>query len=266
MEGLHEKGVFTKVRRVPGMCTIPTRFVFKIKTDQYGNVTKYKARLVTKGFVQQKGTDFTESYAPTSSAVAIRAAIAIATAYYLEIEHLDVTQAFLNAEIDQLLHVEPPDGDEDGPSSRDFVYKLNYALYCLIQAPMLAIGYEGSTFTLQKDGMRLILVTYVDDLQLIYDKKDSKLSDWFKEEFGKQFKITNEGDLSWHLGVHYIRDRENKTTFCTQARYVDTLLEKYGYTDLKPRDTPAVAGEQLTKAPPDELLNDAEAKLFREQL
>eukprot|EP00961_Rhodomonas_salina_P139181 1872930-Rhodomonas_salina.1 len=110
------------------MRTIPTRFVFKIKTDQYGNVTKYKARLVAKGFVQQKGTDFTESYAPTS-AVAIRSTIAIATAYDLEIEHLDVTQAFLNAEIDQLLHVEPPDGDEDtaAPSSRDFVYKLNYA-------------------------------------------------------------------------------------------------------------------------------------------
>eukprot|EP00961_Rhodomonas_salina_P118238 1591226-Rhodomonas_salina.1 len=34
MEGLHEKGVFTKVKRVPGMRTIPTRFVFKIKTDQ----------------------------------------------------------------------------------------------------------------------------------------------------------------------------------------------------------------------------------------
>eukprot|EP00961_Rhodomonas_salina_P152169 2048201-Rhodomonas_salina.1 len=100
MEGLHEKGVFTKVRRVPGMRTIPTRFVFKIKTDQHGNVSKYKARLVAKGYFQQKGTDFTESYAPTSSAVAIRAAIAIATAYDLEIEHLDVAQAFLNAEID----------------------------------------------------------------------------------------------------------------------------------------------------------------------
>eukprot|EP00961_Rhodomonas_salina_P197583 2666270-Rhodomonas_salina.1 len=91
MEGLHEKGVFTKVKCVPGMRTIQTRFVFKIKTDQNGNITKYKTRLVAKGFFQQKGTDFTdsESYAPTSSAVAIRAAIAIATEYDLEIEHLD---------------------------------------------------------------------------------------------------------------------------------------------------------------------------------
>eukprot|EP00961_Rhodomonas_salina_P126103 1698906-Rhodomonas_salina.1 len=66
-------------------------------------------------------------------------------------------------------------------SSRDFVYKLNFALYGLIQAPMLwsktlrefllnlgfrAVGYEGSTFVLRKDGMKLTLVTYVDDLQL----------------------------------------------------------------------------------------------------
>eukprot|EP00961_Rhodomonas_salina_P222391 3007376-Rhodomonas_salina.2 len=137
MGGLHQKGVFTKIRRTPGMRTIPTRFVFKIKTNQHWNVTKYKVRLVAKGYFQQKGTDFTESYAPTSSAVAIRAAIAIATAYDLEIEHLDVTQAFLNAEIDRELLVDPPDCDDEGPSSKDFVYKLNYALYGLIQAPML---------------------------------------------------------------------------------------------------------------------------------
>ncbi len=108
------------------MRTIPTRFVFCIKTDESGNITKFKARLVAKGFVQQKGIDFTESYAPTSSAVAIRAAIAIATAYDLEIDHLDVTQAFLNAKIDQELYVEPADGDTSTPSktaslARDFV-------------------------------------------------------------------------------------------------------------------------------------------------
>eukprot|EP00961_Rhodomonas_salina_P089524 1203907-Rhodomonas_salina.1 len=254
------------------MRTIPTRFVFKIKTDQDGNITKYKARLVAKGFFQQKGTDFTESYAPTSSAVAIRAAIAIATAYDLEIEHLDVTQAFLNAKIDRELHVKGADGDDEMSSSRDFVYKLNFALYGLIQAPMLwsktlcefllnhgfwAVGYEGSTFVLRKDVMKLILVTYVDDLQLIYDKEPGALVDWFKTEFLKHFNITNEGSLTWHLGVHYIRDRDKRTTFCTQKRSVEALLEKYGFIDLKPRDTPMIAGEQLTKATDDELLDDA---------
>eukprot|EP00961_Rhodomonas_salina_P303254 3941158-Rhodomonas_salina.2 len=95
----------------------------------------------------------------------------------------------------------------------------------LLNLGFRAVGYEGSTYTLQKDGMKLILVTYVDDLQLIYDKSHSKLADYFKEEFGKRFKITNEGDLTWHLGVHYIRDQDNRTTFCTQFRYVEALLE-----------------------------------------
>eukprot|EP00961_Rhodomonas_salina_P197853 2669875-Rhodomonas_salina.1 len=100
----------------------------------------------------------------------------------------------------------------------------------------------------------------------MYDKKHGPLADWFKAEFSKRFNITNEGSLTWHLGVHYIRDREKRTTFCTQKRSVEALLEKYGYSDLKPRDTPMVAGEQLTKATDDELLDDAEATLFREML
>eukprot|EP00961_Rhodomonas_salina_P146108 1966517-Rhodomonas_salina.1 len=73
--------------------------------------------------------------------------------------------------------------------------------------------------------MKLTLVTYVDDLQLIYDKKHGALADWFKTEFSKRFNITNEGSLTWHLRVHYIRDREKRTTFCTQKRSVEALLE-----------------------------------------
>eukprot|EP00961_Rhodomonas_salina_P295301 3935336-Rhodomonas_salina.1 len=126
----------------------------------------------------------------------------------------------------------------------------------LLNLGFRAVGYEGSTFTLEKDWMLLILVTYVDNLQLIFDRGHAKLAEWFKNEFSKQFKITNEGDLTWHLGVHYVRASE------TESRKPLSALKR----NLKPRDTPAVAGEQLVKAPKEELLNDAEAKLFREQL
>mmetsp|Transcript_40744 Transcript_40744/g.83347 ORF Transcript_40744/g.83347 Transcript_40744/m.83347 type:complete len:82 (-) Transcript_40744:1533-1778(-) len=50
MDGLWAKGTFSKVKQTPGMRVIPTRFVFKIKTNEKGDVTKYKARLVGKGF------------------------------------------------------------------------------------------------------------------------------------------------------------------------------------------------------------------------
>jgi hypothetical protein len=281
MDGLHAKGVFTKTQRKRGMRTIPTRFVFKIKTDHMGDITKWKARLVAKGFFQQKGTDFTESYAPTSSAVAIRAAIAIATAYDLEIEHLDVTQAFLNAKIDRDLFVEPAEGDPTMSPSRDFVYKLNYALYGLVQAPLLwsqtlrdflvgigfkPVGYEGTTYVLHKDGQKVIIVTYVDDLQVLYHNTHKELADWVKSKFAERFDITDEGSLTWHLGVHYVRDRAAKTTYCHQTRYLESVLEKHGYQELKPRDTPWVSGTRLSDTTPATALSAAAAQAYREQL
>eukprot|EP00961_Rhodomonas_salina_P203347 2743593-Rhodomonas_salina.2 len=74
MDRMHEKGVLTPVRKEKGMRVIPTRFVFKIKTNEVGKVIKYKARLVAQGFHQIRRVDFTESYAPVSSAAAVRAA------------------------------------------------------------------------------------------------------------------------------------------------------------------------------------------------
>lgn len=241
---------------------------------------KYKARLVAQGFHQIQGVDFTESYAPVSSAAAVRAAVALATAKDLEITHLDVAQAFLNAKIDSEVYVAPTDGDPDY-SSKDFVFKLNRALYRLSQSPMLwaktlreflinigfkVVGYEGATYRLEKDGMRLILVTYVDDLQLIYHRDHTRLADEVIKAFADKFKITNEGDLTWHLGIHYVRDREKRVTVASQEQYLESVLERFGYQDLKPRSTPMIPNTRLVKALETELLSEDETRLFREQL
>lgn len=280
MDGLKATGTYTKVKKTPGMRVIPTRFVFKVKTDEHGNVIKYKARLVAKGFYQQKGLDFTESYAPVSSATAIRVATAIATAHDLEMRHFDVAQAFLNAKIDGEVYVSPPDGDPD-QSSKGFVCKLHRALYGLVQSPMLwaktlrafleeigfkVIGYEGSIYRLERDGQRIIIVTYVDDLQMLYHKDHEGLADEIIKTFNDKFKITDEGDLTWHLGIHYTRDRANRTTFLSQQKYVETILERFGYLDLNPVRTPAESDLKMFKAPDAELLSDAEASVYREQL
>eukprot|EP00961_Rhodomonas_salina_P123323 1661216-Rhodomonas_salina.1 len=76
----------------------------------------------------------------------------------------------------------------------------------LINQGFLVVGYEGATFKLEKDGMRLIIVTYVDDLQLVYHKRDEKLAEDVISAFRERFNITDEGNFSWHLGIHYTRD------------------------------------------------------------
>mmetsp|Transcript_40744 Transcript_40744/g.83342 ORF Transcript_40744/g.83342 Transcript_40744/m.83342 type:complete len:410 (-) Transcript_40744:207-1436(-) len=194
--------------------------------------------------------------------------------------HLDVAQAFLNAKIDEEVYVGPPDGDPD-QSTAGFVYKLHSALYGLVQAPMLwaktlrafleeigfkVIGYEGSIYRLERDGQRIILVTYVDDIQMLYHKDHEELANSVIKTFNDKFEITDEGDLKLHLGVHYIRDQVNHTTFLSQQKYVETILERFRYLDLNPVRTPAESDLKMFKAPESELLSPDEAGLYREQL
>eukprot|EP00961_Rhodomonas_salina_P271602 3669856-Rhodomonas_salina.1 len=114
--------------------------------------------------------------------------------------------------------------------------------------------------------MQLIIVTYVDDLQLVYHKRDEKLAEDVISAFRERFDITDEGNFSWHLGIHYTRDCDKRLTTASQQLYLETVLERLGFENLKPRNTPMVAGQRLTKASDDELLRDEEVTEFREQL
>jgi len=60
--------------------TVKTRFVFYIKHDAEGTMTRYKARLVAQGFNQVPGRDFDETWAPVPNAATMRAMIAVAVA------------------------------------------------------------------------------------------------------------------------------------------------------------------------------------------
>ena len=59
---------------------LPTRWVFALKTDQVGNVTKFKARFVVKGFLQRKGIDYNQVFSPAMCGEQWRLMVAVATA------------------------------------------------------------------------------------------------------------------------------------------------------------------------------------------
>jgi hypothetical protein len=74
----------------------------------YGNVQKYKARLVVKGFLQKEGIDFDEIFAPAAQCASFRMLISIAAQQRLQIEQIDVSTAFLNAELSEEVYVQLP--------------------------------------------------------------------------------------------------------------------------------------------------------------
>ena len=88
---------------------------------------------MVKGYLQQFGIDFDQTFASVVKPMAFRFIFAVAAYYDLDIDQLDVKTAFLYGIIDQLIYVEMPKGYE---VSND-VCKLNRALYGLKQSPRL---------------------------------------------------------------------------------------------------------------------------------
>jgi hypothetical protein len=93
-----------------------SQWVFKIKRDSTGNVSRYKAPPVAKGFKQQYGIDYEETFAPTLNLSSVRLLLTLATHFDYETAHLDVKTAFLNGICPELidLHAAPK-----GTKSRD---------------------------------------------------------------------------------------------------------------------------------------------------
>ncbi|GJV74681.1 retrovirus-related pol polyprotein from transposon TNT 1-94 [Tanacetum coccineum] len=113
---------------------IKLKWIYKVKTDEFGGVLKNKARLITQGFRQEEGINFEESFAPVSRIEAIRIFVANAAHKNMTIYQMDVKMAFVNGELKEEVYVSQPEGfvDQDNPSH---VYKLKKALYGLKQEP-----------------------------------------------------------------------------------------------------------------------------------
>ncbi|GKD10301.1 retrovirus-related pol polyprotein from transposon TNT 1-94 [Tanacetum coccineum] len=97
---------------------IKLKWIYKVKTDEFGGVLKNKARLVAQGFRQEEGIDFEESFAPVARIEAIRIFIANAAHKNMTIYQMDVKMAFLNGELKEEVYVSQPEGfvDQDNPS------------------------------------------------------------------------------------------------------------------------------------------------------
>jgi len=74
--------------------------VFKVKKGKDGKVLRYKARWVVKGYLQQYGVNYNQTFAAVVKPIAFRALFAIATYHDLKIEQMDIKTAFLYRLID----------------------------------------------------------------------------------------------------------------------------------------------------------------------
>ncbi|GJY91860.1 retrovirus-related pol polyprotein from transposon TNT 1-94 [Tanacetum coccineum] len=84
---------------------IKQKWIYKVKTDEFGGVLKNKARLVAQGFRQEEGIDFEESFAPVARIEAIRIFVANAANKNMMIFQMDVKMEFLNGKLKEKAYI-----------------------------------------------------------------------------------------------------------------------------------------------------------------
>ncbi|GJZ10708.1 retrovirus-related pol polyprotein from transposon TNT 1-94 [Tanacetum coccineum] len=234
---------------------IKLKWIYKVKTDEFGGVLKNKARLVAQGFRQEEGIDFEESFAPVARIEAIRIFVANAAHKNMTIYQMDVKTAFLNGELKEEVYVSQPEGfvDQDNPSH---VYKLKKALYGLKQAPrawydMLSSflisqhfskgAVDPTLFTRQAGNDLLLVQIYVDDI--IFASTNTAMCNEFANQMTTKFKMSMMGQMSFFLGLQI--SRCPKGIFINQSKYAFEIVKKYGMLTSDSVDTPMVEKSKL---------------------
>lgn len=89
---------------------IGVKWVYKVKKNAYGEVQRYKTKLVAKGYKQRHGINYEEVYVPVAHMEMIRLLISLAAETKWKIHQLDVKSTFLNGYLEEEVYVEQPLG------------------------------------------------------------------------------------------------------------------------------------------------------------
>jgi hypothetical protein len=234
---LLKSNTFTLVPLPNNRKAIEARWLFKVKRKADGTIDRYKARWVAKGYSQKFGIDYYDTYAPVVRLENLRFLIAYATQHELHIDQMDVDSAFLQAELQEDIYVEQPEGFISTKYPQ-YVCKLNKSLYGLKQAPLMwnntldkLIRQAGFTpiepdpciYVKKSTSDVTIVSVYVDDLLIIGQRKDI---DIFKKFITEHFKTKDLATVKSILGIEVMRDQNKGVTYLLQRGYIEKNTRK----------------------------------------
>ncbi|GKB76652.1 putative ribonuclease H-like domain-containing protein [Tanacetum coccineum] len=214
-----------------------------------------------------------EVFAPVARIEAIRLFLAYASFKDFVVYQMDVKSAFLYGKIKEEVYVCQPPGFED-PDFPDRVYKVEKALYGLHQAPrawyetlstyLLDNGFQrgkiDKTLFIKRDKSDILLVqVYVDDI--IFGSTRKKMCTEFEKMMHKKFQMSSMGELTFFLGLQ-VKQKEDGI-FISQDKYVNEILNKFSFSDVKTTRTPMETQKALLKDADGE---DVDEHLYRSMI
>ncbi|CAI7858005.1 unnamed protein product, partial [Closterium sp. NIES-53] len=260
------KSIRTCVDEVPphGANIVSGMWIFKVKRPP-GSPPAFKARYVARGFSQQQGVDFFQTFSPTPKMTNFRVMLHIAAQRDYELHSLDFSTAFLQGSLHEEIWLRRPPGFT-GSFPAGTQRSLWRPVYGLRQAPrewhdtlrttLDALGFAPSTadpsLLLRTDTTLPLfyVLVYVDDL--VFATADTKALAHVKSELHKRHTCTDLGELTSYLGLRITRERAQRTITLTQSHMVQQVRQLFGFTYSSPQSTPLPTGHSLSAPPSDE--------------
>ena len=165
----------------PTKSVVDCKWIYKIKTHSDRSIECYKTHLVAKGFTQEYGIDYEETFVSVARISSVRTLLVVVAASNWGIFQMDVKNAFLNGDLSEEVYMQPPSGLSIDSNK---VCHLRRALYGLKQAPRawfakfsstisrlgyMTNHYDSALFFCRTNKGTILLLLYVDDMIITSD-------------------------------------------------------------------------------------------------
>ena len=273
LDSLNEMNTWTLVPLPKNVRNVvDCKWIFRKKYNEDGQIDRYKARLVARGFSQEYGVDYLETFAPVVRLNTLRAVIAVAVQKNFEIHQMDVKTAFLNGELEETVYMKQPPGITE-KGKEDWVCKLNKSLYGLKQSPrqwnckfdasLKEMGFKQSIkdpCLYVKNNPSTYVTVYVDDVVIAGENTESV--EKVKDQLKKAFKMKDMGRLHHVLGIKVVHEKNGGINL-SQESYIRSLLKRFDLQNMKIYSTPSDTSVILKKHCDDENTKLVDLKLYQ---
>ncbi|RDY13096.1 hypothetical protein CR513_02027, partial [Mucuna pruriens] len=249
MKSMQDNDVWDLIELPEGVKPVGCKWIFKTKTDSKGNIERYKASLVAKGFNKKEDIGYKETFSPVSSKDSFRTIMTSVAHFNLKLHQMDVKIAFLNGDIDETIYMVQPENFVSN-ESKSMVCKLKKSIYGLKQAScqwyhkfhqvITSYGFEANVI----DDYVYHKFIGIDDILLA--SNDTSLLHETKRFTRKNFEMKDLGEASFVLGIHILRDRSQCILRLSQENYICKVLDRFGMKDSKPGDTLIAKGDKFS--------------------
>ena len=254
---LRHTNTWVLVPRPPGVNIVSCKWIFKTKHRPDGSVDKHKARLVARGFTQQHGIDYGDTFSPVVKPATVRLVLSLAVSRGWSLRQIDVSNAFLHGFLAEDVYMQQPPGFEDA-TYPSHVCKLQRSIYGLKQSPrawyarlsqrLSQLGFvasrsDASLFIFSQGTIQIYMLVYVDDI--VIAGSTPAVVDRLVQSLSASFPIKDLGRLEYFLGLEASFHSGGMTL--TQKKYALDLLHRVNMENCKATSTPLATSESLSR-------------------